>query len=116
MELDDLRVWHVAGGLGGAAHHQHGTQREVRGDEAGDPSLSRERVERGEVPRPESGRSHNTWESGPETALDVPPHRVGTREVDRGVLPFVLQLAAALDARHLVPRLLELRPENRPHL
>jgi hypothetical protein len=33
VELDDLRLLHVLGGLGGEAHHQHSADREVGSDE-----------------------------------------------------------------------------------
>ena len=46
----------MPGRLGGKAHHEDGTEREIRRDEAGDALLPRLLVERGEIVGGEPGR------------------------------------------------------------
>ena len=110
VQLDDLRAREDLRRLLGEAHHQHGSEREVRCVEARHAGVSGGRVHRVEV---ESRRSDDDGHAGREARLDVRDDRVGAREVDRDVAP-AGPSAARVD--HLVPGVAQRRLEERPDL
>ena len=102
VQLDDLRMRERPGRFGREPHHEHRSEREVRGHEACNPSIASLLIEIGKVVCRESRRSDHARDAGGESGDGVPLHRGGGSEVDRGVEPRGVNLLADLDAHDLV--------------
>ena len=86
VELDDLALGHVLRRLGWRSlHHQHGADREVRGDEAVARSPPRRSAASRSSSRSKPVRADDGVDAGVEARADVVERRVGGGEVDDDV-------------------------------
>ncbi len=105
VQLDDLGAREEGRGLGGEAHHQHGSHREIRREEDGQTAFARPLVH---LVQARAGRSDHARHPGVESAEDVRDDRLRRGEVDRRLG------GVALD--ELVPGRLERGCEHASHL
>src|SRR5437763_13831452 len=84
MKLDDLGTRKVTRRLGREPHHQHRTEREVRGVEAGNAGFARNRVDAFVV---EARGPYNGRDTACGRRLDIPVDRVRHGEIDYHLRP-----------------------------
>src|SRR5829696_7046267 len=105
VELDDLGARQVAGGLGGEAHHQHRSDREVRGVEERDTLLLGEPRQSGRLP---AGRPDDARDRSLERRSHVCLHGLRRSEVDDRL--------GTVELDQIVSGRLQRRRQHRTHL